>query len=228
MEAVARSTGSAKKRKESRPARDAVATRQRILDAARQHFLSAGFDQVGVREIARDAGVDPALVNRYFGGKEQLFAEAVVGPGKIEWLEAATPENLAGLMVDGIFDKDDQHGVEVLGALVRSASDPKAGAIVRRHIETSIIEPFAKLIGGGDADTRASLIVCLFAGITMMHDVLRLRRIQNDGLQTVRPVLHSMIEACVRSWCPASKAATPATAPAPAPKKPRSRRTTDS
>lgn len=224
MRVVPRSAAPSKKRKESRPTRDAAATRQRILDAARQHFLTASFDQVGVREIARDAGVDPALVNRYFGSKEQLFAEAVVGPGKIEWLGEARPENLAELMVDGIFDKDDQHGVEVLGALVRSAADPKAGAIVRKHIETAIIAPFASIIGGGDAETRASLVVCIFAGITMMRDVLRLRRIQNDGLETVRPVLLSMIEACVRSAAaPAPAAKTPARKPAS-----RARRPTDS
>lgn len=203
-------TSNVKKRKGARPARDAAATRQRILEAAKKRFLTAGFDQVGVREIAGDAGVDPALVNRYFGSKDQLFAEAVVGPVEIEWLSDATPENMAELMTDGIFKKDDGHGVEVLEALVRSAADPNAGAVVRRHIETSIIEPFARLIGGADAETRASLIVCVFSGITMMRDVLRLRRIQGEGLESVRSVLVAMIDACVRGPAkPSAKSATP-------------------
>ncbi len=32
---------------------------------------------MGVREIAKSAGVTAMLVNRYFGSKEELFAEAV-------------------------------------------------------------------------------------------------------------------------------------------------------
>src|SRR5215475_8697464 len=57
--------------------RDADATRKAILKSARQAFAQAGYDGAGVREIAQGAGVTAMLVNRYFGSKEQLFAEAV-------------------------------------------------------------------------------------------------------------------------------------------------------
>ncbi|HEX4225530.1 MAG TPA: TetR family transcriptional regulator [Pseudonocardiaceae bacterium] len=43
----------------------------------RAAFTASGYDGVGVREIAAGAGVTAMLVNRYFGSKEQLFAEAV-------------------------------------------------------------------------------------------------------------------------------------------------------
>ena len=58
-------------------ARDAQATRERLIAAARMMFSRQGFERTTVREIAGEAGVNPALINRYFGGKEQLFAEAV-------------------------------------------------------------------------------------------------------------------------------------------------------
>lgn len=61
---------------QSRP-RNAAATRDAILQSAIRHFARAGYDGVGVREIAADAGVTAMLVNRYFGSKEKLFAEAV-------------------------------------------------------------------------------------------------------------------------------------------------------
>ena len=57
--------------------RDAAATRQAILDAAFAAFTRFGYDGVGVRDIAQSAGVTAMLINRYFGSKEQLFAEAV-------------------------------------------------------------------------------------------------------------------------------------------------------
>src|ERR1700747_3125821 len=57
--------------------RDATATRKAILASARQAFARAGYDGVGVREIAQGAGVTAMLINRYFGSKERLFAEVV-------------------------------------------------------------------------------------------------------------------------------------------------------
>src|SRR5579863_2223433 len=57
--------------------RNAAATRQAILASARKAFARAGYDGVGVREIAKGAGVTAMLINRYFGSKEKLFAEVV-------------------------------------------------------------------------------------------------------------------------------------------------------
>ena len=65
---------------ESARARDggnAAATRQAILEAATRRFATQGYQRAGVREIAADAGVTAALVNRYFGSKEGLFAEVI-------------------------------------------------------------------------------------------------------------------------------------------------------
>lgn len=53
--------------------RDAVGTRQLLLDAARRHFANHGYAATTVRQIADDAGVNVALINRYFESKEGLF-----------------------------------------------------------------------------------------------------------------------------------------------------------
>jgi AcrR family transcriptional regulator len=52
-------------------------TRERILDNARNLFARNGIDKTSIRAIAKDAGVDPALVHHYFGTKTQLFAAAI-------------------------------------------------------------------------------------------------------------------------------------------------------
>ena len=57
--------------------RDAAATREAILKAATLRFATQGYERAGAREIAADAGVTAALVNRYFGSKEALFAEVI-------------------------------------------------------------------------------------------------------------------------------------------------------
>jgi AcrR family transcriptional regulator len=47
------------------------------LESARNLFARNGIDKSSIRAIAKDAGVDPALVHHYFGTKTQLFAAAI-------------------------------------------------------------------------------------------------------------------------------------------------------
>ena len=48
-------------------------TRDAILNAAEDLFSKHGFYGVTIREVARAAGVDTALVHYYFGAKKELF-----------------------------------------------------------------------------------------------------------------------------------------------------------
>ena len=48
-------------------------TREAILNAAEDLFSKHGFYGVTIREVAREAGVDTALVHYYFGAKRDLF-----------------------------------------------------------------------------------------------------------------------------------------------------------
>ena len=51
------------------------ATRTAILDAAKKFFAARGFGAATVRDICTEAGVNIALVSRYFGSKSELYAE---------------------------------------------------------------------------------------------------------------------------------------------------------
>ncbi len=59
------------------PDTDSLAAKQRLLDAAQGEFADRGFDGATVRTICRKAGVNIAGINYYFGGKEDLYIEAV-------------------------------------------------------------------------------------------------------------------------------------------------------
>lgn len=52
---------------------EVVDRRDSILDAAEALFSVHGFHGVTVRQVAKEAGVDPALLGYYFGSKRGLF-----------------------------------------------------------------------------------------------------------------------------------------------------------
>ena len=56
-----------------KPARvDGASTRALILEAARRRLIEGGYANLNVRDIARDAGVNHALIGYHFRGKQPL------------------------------------------------------------------------------------------------------------------------------------------------------------
>src|SRR5690606_39888846 len=56
---------------------DSGETKAKILDAAFRRLAQEGYAALSVREIARDAGVNHALINYHFGSKDQLVIEVL-------------------------------------------------------------------------------------------------------------------------------------------------------
>lgn len=56
---------------------DATQTRERILDATFRRLVAEGYAALSVREIAKDAGVNHALINYHFRSKDQLVIEVL-------------------------------------------------------------------------------------------------------------------------------------------------------
>lgn len=75
--ATATPTTGTVRRGRGRPAQEASVGRDVLLRNARKTFGTRGYDATSVREIARESGVDPALLAHHFGSKESLW-EAVV------------------------------------------------------------------------------------------------------------------------------------------------------
>jgi len=56
---------------------DPTQTRERILDATFRRLVGEGYAALSVREIARDAGVNHALINYHFRSKDQLVIDVL-------------------------------------------------------------------------------------------------------------------------------------------------------
>src|SRR5580692_3132052 len=112
--------------------RDAQATRAAILEAAKAQFGRLGYDCAVLRDIAREAGVDVALVKRYFGGKEALFVEALkasFGPdGARDWDRATFAQDIATMLAGSPHvDEARTHGFQFL---LRAAISPTTAPLL--------------------------------------------------------------------------------------------------
>src|SRR3954449_4459389 len=83
--------------KRVRRAHDAAASRRALLDAASVLFDERGYDATTVREIGERAGVDAALIARYFGSKEGLYLAALTHEGRPP-LPSDPVEAVAGML----------------------------------------------------------------------------------------------------------------------------------
>ncbi len=100
-----------------------ASTRDRLLAAAERLFLSKGVDQVSVRAINAEAGLNPGAVHYHFGSREGLVAallERELLPfwqGRLEEVARRSPADASG----------------------RSSLDV-------RSVVAAVVEPFAELV----------------------------------------------------------------------------------
>jgi AcrR family transcriptional regulator len=141
-------------------ARDADTTRQLLLAAARRRFALDGYSSTTVRDIASDAGVNVALINRYFTSKEGLF-EACLSYVAIEFDRPAsrTIAQVAQSVVTRISAALDDEQMLQLLLLLRSSGDERAD-LIRRDTLRSFAEKIASVAGWtpGDPDTQPLLL----------------------------------------------------------------------
>jgi len=153
-------------------AKCAASTREIMLASARRRFLEESYENVGLRDIAGDAGVHVALVGRYFGSKENLFHEVLRGT-RCDWLDpAVSAEELPAFLAAMILRKEEAEGREDLDRLLiilRSASSPQASELVRTAFREDVIDPVARLLSGPDAELRVAVAFSILTGTSVMR-----------------------------------------------------------
>jgi AcrR family transcriptional regulator len=185
----------------SRP-RNAAATREAILASAITNFARAGYDGVGVREIAGDAGVTAMLVNRYFGSKEQLFAEAVevsfAPPVFInEDSQSVTHDAAINLVSRSVSDSADLAPFLIM---LRSASNPRAAEIVRAAIERHVGRRLAAQLPPPGNRLRADVVLSVIAGVLLMRRVVGTRALnQKNNTDQLAALLEAVFDAVVET-----------------------------
>lgn len=134
---------SQEKQRQRAPSKRSLATRERIFDAAEQLFAERGFEGASIRDIARAAEVQGALVNHHGGSKEMLFATVV----------ARRADELARIRQEAL------------------AQAKAAGPLTLRQILTCFIAPFIDktLNGGATWSAYGRLIAHVSSDIRWQH-----------------------------------------------------------
>jgi AcrR family transcriptional regulator len=181
--------------------RNAAATREAILEAATRRFAAHGYERAGAREIAAEAGVTAALVNRYFGSKERLFAEVIrraLDMGHLlQGQRNELADHLARLAVYGGGDAR-QELLTPLLLLLHSATAPGAVKLFRRDLDRTELPLLAEQIGGDDSAIRAVMVMAQLTGFAIMYHVLRPKAFANARGEELVTLLSAALAACIK------------------------------
>lgn len=139
-------------------------TRESIERAATRLFAANGFARTSVRAIAAESGVDPALVIRHFGSKEQLFLESMRLEFGLLPLDEGGLDGLGERLVGWLLDAE--HDVRaVYLALVRASDAGEVGSRLRSAHDDDFVAPLRARLEGPDAELRARLVAALVGGL---------------------------------------------------------------
>jgi AcrR family transcriptional regulator len=178
--------------------RNAGETRQSLLAAARRRFAADGYGATTVRDIANDAGVNVALINRYFTSKEGLFEACLANA--VDELQRSVPGDTS---IDAVLETlvaqitgtpDDENQLRLL-LLLRSSGDARADQI-RRDVFRSFAERIAMAAGykPENADNaqwmlRAVLAISASLGIVLVRSAIAVEPLASAGpAELVGPV----------------------------------------
>ncbi|HEY9219184.1 MAG TPA: TetR family transcriptional regulator [Phenylobacterium sp.] len=184
---------------EARRKRDAEATRAAILEAAKSQFARIGYDLAGLREIAGEAGVDVALIKRYFGGKEALFVEALKAsfhPDRLRsWDRRTFPREVAEAMAESAHV--DEERTQSFQFLLRTATSPTTAPLLSVAIQERFLGPIREWLGGEDAQARARVLAGIYIGFLVE------RLIRNEPLAgREREVFVEQVSALLETMVP--------------------------
>jgi len=150
------------------------ATRATILAAARERFAADGYERATIRAIAADAHIDPAMVMRYYGSKEQLFAAAAAFELHLPDLGDVAADRVGSTLVEHFVRR--WEGDDTLVALLRASLTNAVAAERMREIFDEQVRQVAATIAPDppEAATRAGLVASQMLGMALSRYVLRL------------------------------------------------------
>ena len=174
-------------------------TKLRIQQAAAKLFASRSFETVSTRAIAKEAGVDAALIHHYFGSKEGLF-QAVLNA-------AIRPEQLEALVVSESSEDWGRQLVRAADKVWTSPAAPALKAVVRRvlvghegmlreFVTRSLLNRFLSHIKGPETERRlrASLIGSQMSGLVIARHIVGIEPLASLSTDEVADLIGPVLQ----------------------------------
>ncbi len=172
---------------------DAAATRQALLEAARGLFDEVGYDRATTREIGERAGVDPALIARYFDGKEGLFLAAIA---ELAGHEVELDYEPAALLATLLSFWDERGHSPISRALASPALTEEMRQRVSGVVEDRLVSDLAEELrrrGAPEPELRAELLIAIAVGVAMTRSNGTLEKLAAAPREDVLAVLAPLI-----------------------------------
>lgn len=175
--------------------RNLETTKEAILLSSQEAFASAPFESVRLRDIAKRANIDVALVNRYYDSKKDLFQKVLDHTYEnAKLFEGVDRRNLAeALAVSPDVKKQPTHKQRLLMIGAYSVTNPDVRQIIQESSIRYFVKPLIKIIGGAHAERKALLITSLLFGYALSSRLLFSEQFSKNP-STSAKVLRSMIQ----------------------------------
>lgn len=176
--------------------RDAAASRDRLIQAAGELFAEHGFDRTTARQIGERAGVDPAMIARYFGGKAQLFITCLRAESESARLaDLLDPARLASLL-----DRTLSLGPgPIFQAALRPYDDDAAQVAARAELDARVLVPLRRRLaaeGDDQAALHSELMTAAFIGVTFARSAGILEHLAAASTTELLPLVRRLLDAC--------------------------------
>ena len=152
--------------------RSSAETKAVILAAARERFAESGFERATIRAIASDANIDPSMVMRYFGNKDQLFAAAADFDLQLPDMSDVDRDQVGARLVTHFVDRWERD--EIMVVLLRSSTTNADAAQRMQAIFATQLLPTIAGINPDDPLRRAGLVATQMLGLSLCRYVLKL------------------------------------------------------
>ncbi|SOB88491.1 TetR/AcrR family transcriptional regulator [Streptomyces sp. 1331.2] len=175
--------------------RDAARSRELLIRAATELFAERGFDRTTIREIGERAGVDPALIARYFGGKTQLYLATV----RLELGDTAPADLLEEDRLRTLLERLAQRGPgPSFQAAVLPGDNTEVQQAARSFLHERLVQPLHDRFTAEQADRprlRAELATAAFAGIVLARAGGAFDELTEATPEDLLPLLHDLLAA---------------------------------
>ena len=152
--------------------RSSAETKAVILAAARERFAESGFERATIRAIAADANIDPSMVMRYFGNKDQLFAAAADFDLDFPDLSGVEADQLGAALVAHFMNRWERD--DALIVLLRSSTTNAEAAQRMQQIFAAQLMPEIAKVNAAEPARSAGLIATQMLGLALCRYVLKL------------------------------------------------------